>query len=473
MKINSGAYKALPFYLLVIGIFLVIISPSLLSEGMFMDGLIYSTIAKNLANGIGTFWNPHFTSTCLTNFHEHPPLAIGIQSIFISIFGESRYIDKIYSLLTFIIVGFVILKIWKTLGYTKGWFPLLLWLSIPLVSWACTNDLLENTMTIFTSFSILFYLKSQNNKKYFFIFLSGLMLSFGFLTKGFVAFFPWTFPFLIWLLLRKKSFGSMFIETSILFLCTAIPLLLLILISPVAKLSLHNYIDTQVINSLKHATTVSSRFFIVKRLFSELIPVISLCVIFIIVGLRKKISISLLKDNYKMALVFFLFSLTGVLPIMISMKQSGFYILSTFPFFAIAFAILLNPLIEILFNKINYQSIGFLIFKWIGFGVFFVGIILSLYFSNHFERDENKIKDTYLILSKLPEGSTINVYLNLWSDWSLHGYYARYKNISLDPELSNKRMYLLVQNESYSDTINKNYQIVNLPTKEYKLFKKK
>lgn len=49
-----------PFYLSVFGIILIIISPSLLSDGMFLDGLLYAVISKNLANGIGDFGTtPH------------------------------------------------------------------------------------------------------------------------------------------------------------------------------------------------------------------------------------------------------------------------------------------------------------------------------------------------------------------------------------------------------------------------------
>ena len=39
-----------------------------------MDGLMYSAISKNLANGIGTFWNPYLSETLFPEFHEHPPL---------------------------------------------------------------------------------------------------------------------------------------------------------------------------------------------------------------------------------------------------------------------------------------------------------------------------------------------------------------------------------------------------------------
>lgn len=50
-----------------------------------MDGLFYSSIARNLSNGVGTFWQTHFSNTLFPRFYEHPPLALGIQSLFLKL----------------------------------------------------------------------------------------------------------------------------------------------------------------------------------------------------------------------------------------------------------------------------------------------------------------------------------------------------------------------------------------------------
>ena len=50
-----------PFWLLLIGLFLILVSKSLLTEGMFFDGVTYASISRNMAEGQGTFWNPHYT----------------------------------------------------------------------------------------------------------------------------------------------------------------------------------------------------------------------------------------------------------------------------------------------------------------------------------------------------------------------------------------------------------------------------
>jgi 4-amino-4-deoxy-L-arabinose transferase-like glycosyltransferase len=473
MKRSFQISATLPFYLFAAGVYLLIVYQDLLSNGMFLDGLIYSTVSKNLANGIGTFWDPHFTSTCLQEFHEHPPLAFGFQSIFYTLFGENRLIDRFYSLFTFLVTGLIILRIWKQIGYKHGWLPLFIWLLTPTVFWSSYNNLLENTLTVFTSFSILFYLKDQDSKNHWFLFLSGFMLALGFLTKGFVAFFPWTFPILMWLIVKQKSFGNAVIETTALIFTTLAPLLLLILFFPQARLSLHTYIDNQVLNSLRNVVTVDSRFDIVKRMFSELAPGVILCFLVLIIARIRRLSYQPKKEIINKSLLFFSLGLTGVIPIMISMKQSGFYIIPAFPFFAIAFGILVYPFIESLMHLLNYKSKGFQLFKWMGSGLFVLGIFLSIYSSDMYSRDKNKIKDVYSLITQIPEDETININPGMYDDWGLHAYFGRFKNISLDPHPGNKREFLLIRNEEYSDTLKSVFRIVDLNTINYKLLKRK
>ncbi len=473
MKLNEDNVKTLPFYLLVAGFFLIRISPDFLSHGIFMDGLIYSTVAKNLSEGTGTFWNPHFTATCLSEFHEHPPLAIGLQSMFFSVTGDGRLTEKIYSFLTYVIVALIIIRIWRRLGFRNGWLPLFLWCIIPVVSWACPNNLLENTLSIFTTLSLLFFIESSHRKKILFLFFSGFILSFGFLTKGFVALFPWSLPFIFRLLFRKTGFKSMVTETLIMVFSTIIPLACLFLI-PEAAESLKKYIDIQVIGSLKDAITVSSRFYITGRLISELLPPLLIVLLLALYGYKSKAGIKTGKDNLKFGMALIVTGLCGVLPIMVSMKQSGFYILPSLPFFATGFALLIKEQSEFLTGKIKTGT-GSFRYLLAGSCLLFLTAIFLVFFNlNRFSRDEVKLSDTYAILPSLPAGTTINILPVMYEDWSLHGYYARMKNISLDPDLNNTREFLLVRKEQLSDTaLVRYYKKADILLKEYQLYRRK
>lgn len=467
---NKGKY----FYILVAGIFLVIISRVLLSDGMFMDGLMYATISKNLANGIGTFWQPHMTETLLPVFIRHPPLAFGLESIFFRILGDSRFTERVYSLFTILLTGFIIVSIWKSLGKRSatGWLPVFLWIAIPSVTWASVNNMLENTMGIFICLSVLFYIKSRNTNRLLFLFLSGFMLSFGFLTKGFVTFFPFTFPFCYWLFSRKTTFWSAVYDTLIIVASSVLPLVLLFSFVAEAKEILPKYLAVT-FDLVVNASTKDSRFYIVKKLIMELLPIIAIILVFLFFYRRKKLPFNQLNSNLHLAVPFLLLGLSGVFPIMITRVQSGYYLLTSLPFFAIAFGLIVYPLVEIVIERIDYNTPGYKLFKSCGIALVLSGIILSVYFSGHINRDSNKIKDMRMIITELPENCIVNILPEMASDWSLHAYYGRYRNISLDPDLKNRHEYLLIRKSLYSDTIKNEFNRVELKTNEFELFKRK
>ena len=462
--------KFVPLYIIVFSIFLILIGKTLFSDGMFMDGLLYASVAKNLSNGIGSFWHLHLTNTFLPQFYEHPPLAFGLQSLFFYVFGESIYIERIYSLLTFVIVGILIVSIWNIINNEKqtGWLPLLFWITIPLVSWCCSNNMLENTMSVFICLSMLFYLKYINNNKIIYLILIGLMLFLGFLTKGFTALFPISLPFWYWLINRKGTFLKMLFELFNITTFTVLPIALLLIIYPSAREFLMQYFKIQVLNSLNDVVTVESRFFILKKMFLELIPILIISTILIIVNWKRKNNLMLSFNNF----YFFLFiGLSGVLPIMISMKQNGFYILTTFPFFAIAFCSLVFPFVKPVTDKINTFFSKNIYLKILPFIVLFAAIVYAFSYKGSISRDEIKINDAYKILKIVPKGSSVSICKSMWNDWGLHGYYCRFGNVSLDASNSPHQFKIILNNCEAID--NNQFIIVPINTKRYKLYKRK
>jgi 4-amino-4-deoxy-L-arabinose transferase-like glycosyltransferase len=473
MEDGRPTFKETFFYIAIAGIFMLIICHTWLSDGMFMDGTIYATLSKNLANGLGTFWRPHFTDTLFPVFVEHPPLAFGLEAILYKVFGDSRFVERFYSLLTTIITGIIIASIWKqTLKKSStGWLPLFFWITMGTVQWASVNNMLENTLVIFICLSVLFYLKSQQSDRILFLLLSGFMLSLGFLTKGFVTFTPLAFPFFLWLFSRNNKFFSMVSDSVIVLISSALPLILLYLFTG-AHESLPEYIN-MALNKISKGVTANSRFYIIYRLLMELLPAFGIILVFMLFSWKKRLSFRNMRSNLRHAAVFFALGMAGVLPILTTMDQSTYFLLLSLPFFAISLGLLLNPFVEILLEKINYNSPGYRFFKLFGVIVLSSGVILSIYFSKSFNRDDYMLKDMRVILPQLKENTTINILPEMLQNWSLYTYYARYKNISLDPDLKNKHDYLLITTSLYSDTINNGFARIDLNTKEYELFKRK
>jgi 4-amino-4-deoxy-L-arabinose transferase-like glycosyltransferase len=335
--------KNLPFYAFIIAFFIIMIGPYLLSHGMFMDGIMYATISNNLANGIGTMSDLAFTDTSLSHFREHPPLAFWIQSLCYKLFGNSFIIEKVYSALTYVITGIIIRKIWIRVSDDKSlaWLPLLFWISIPIITQAARNNLLENTMMIFTTSALYFLSKDKLQASVSSLALAGFMIYLGFMTKGFVALFLWSYPFWVYILKYNTSFKQFAKNTIALVGFTCIPFAVISLVYPSSFNYLLDYFNIQVSNSLQNVQTVESRFWIISKLIKELITPSILVILILLLSRGSKVK-QVNGSDKKIALIFFLVGLSGVLPIIISLKQSGFYSVPAYAIIAISVALMVK-----------------------------------------------------------------------------------------------------------------------------------
>lgn len=464
------------FFLFVGFLFLGLVGNNLFSDGMFLDGLLYADISRNLAMGLGSFWHPHLSNTLFPQFYEHPPLALGLQAIWFKIFGDSIYVERIYSLSTFIITGYVVVLIWKQLTNEKqtAWIPLLLLLTFDGIIWCTTNNMLENTMTIFTCFSVFSYLKSYKNKhKIIWAITAGISLSLGLLTKGFFCLYIWGLPFFMWLFERKEKFVKMFLDTAIIIGSTVLPIALLYFFVPDAQINMTNYFNKQVIGSIENVVTVGSRFQIIKMFIQASIIPIIIAAIVIIIYIKKHKEKKLLTKNLKSFLTFFTLTISGVLPIMISLKQRSFYILTVYPFFAIAIAYYIYPIIKPEIKKFYEKKRTFKAFKIITFVVILSSVTLSLMQINRIGRDEQTISECKKIINAIGKNETINICENMYSNWNLHGYFSRYGNISLNSTQKDTCKYYISADNCNKEYLDKYYKIVPLETRKYKLYRRK
>ena len=56
---------------LAVSLYCLLVLPRLLSYGMFLDGVTYASIARNMAENYGSFWQPYYTATVYPTFYEH------------------------------------------------------------------------------------------------------------------------------------------------------------------------------------------------------------------------------------------------------------------------------------------------------------------------------------------------------------------------------------------------------------------
>jgi hypothetical protein len=432
---------------------------------MFMDGLIYSTVAKNLSEGIGTFWMPHFTQTVHSEFYEHPPLAFGIQALFFKAFGDGFITEKIYCFVTAISTLLLMLSIWKkeTGNYNGAWILIIMYATIGNVGWAFPNNLLENTMGVFLL--IAYRLLQNENKLELNHFVAGIFIGLGFLTKGFFALFLWSVPFFYWLVFERCKMLKM-IGKSLSLIAGTISLLgLIALFSDVAYLNLTQYFLKQVVNSVENIQTVNSRWAIWGSFFeSTAISIVVFALISILALYKNRVEFILDYQATKSRRVFYLLIVfSGIIPIMLSLKQRGFYIQSIYPFFCIALTISIYKLVQSWLNNLRKSIVNI-----VSISVFCLCVAISIIASSRTGRDQMLISDTKAVIQYTGSIERILIPFNLKDNWSLHGYFMRLGKISLDNYDNSQIRYYLTNNKA---DVPIEYEPIRINLEEYYLYK--
>ena len=458
---------------IVFGIFILLISAQLWTDGMFVDGVYYASIARNLSEGIGSFWKLSFSATHDSEFYGHPPLAIGIQSILFKMFGDQFWVERVYSLLAYIVSGYLVIRIWTKLTQdaSLSWIPLLLWFSIPTIQWAAANNILENTVTIFVLGALFSIMMAEGKREYFWLAGAGLCILAGFLSKGFTALFPLATPAVTYLIFRHRSLLHTTYTTLYILFWMVIPLSLWMYFDAKVYENLITYFQIQVLDSIEGRVNVASRWHIVIRMLEELLIPAIICLLILGIGRRWKVSNQ--SVFYKNAIQFSIVGLCGVLPVMVSMKQSGFYIVPAFPVLTLGMALVLVPAGGAITQK--WMSLPvFKRYQQAFFSVISVTVVVvAINLFGKIGRDQYFLEDWQLIRQELNSGTTINVCLKEEQIMNIQTYMSRYGKVSMENHLAQSHQFLLVQKEKLSECDVENYSIVPLPTSHFDLFRSK
>ena len=145
---------------------------------------------------------------------------------------------------------------------------------------------------------------------------------------------------------------------------------------------------------------------------------------------KRKKQVFASSPNKKMFLIFLILGLTGVLPIMISVKQRSFYMLAALPFFSLALGHLTIPVLNGFTLKIKPR-----LRKWMTIGsscVLLTGLVLNVIHIGKYGRDELFLKEMKSALRVIPENEIVAIDSNDYSQWLWHAYFMRYGKVSLD-----------------------------------------
>ena len=118
--------------------------------------------------------------------------------------------------------------------------------------------------------------------------------------------------------------------------------------------------------------------------------------------------------------LFFLFlGLSATLPIMISTKQSGIYLIPGLPMFAFSAAFFALPFFERLVNlkMFNVFSKRFTYFSWFGLAI---TLIYTAAITGDYGRDKLLLSDIKTLKSIIPEDEKVGVCYEMMNDFTFH-----------------------------------------------------
>lgn len=439
-----------PLLLFVVALSAALLLPALFMDGMFMDGLIYTCVGKNLANGQGTFWDPYFSATYMTSYHEQPPLMYALEAVFFKVLGNSLYTERMYCLFFAIACFFSLRFIWTALFANEKenlpvfWLPVLFFFISPVTFWAYTHNVEEATMVVFALLAAGFQLRGIQSENYGpgWFALAGIALIASSMCKGMQGLFPLVIPAVWWLCVRNISFRKAFFASVIV---VGIPLVFYAMIAlyEPAKNSYLHYFHDRLYRTFNVATvaTSSSRFFILFELLLDLLPALFIGVILLLVA-RGKIA-----PYKRQALALFVTGMAGILPLMVTMEQRGFYLVTGLPFITTSMALLCLDGARKLHSVVDQRARLRIFLSGLGLLVLAGTFTATFYLAGKPKRDADMIRDVHLIAQKTGDGTIISAEESAWNTWSLQGYFVRYHSISLTNSDTTARFFVVPADE--------------------------
>jgi len=436
------------FWLLSIAVVFIFCIPALVQHGMFLDGVTYAAISKNLANGIGTSWQPQYTATFNQEFYGHPPVFFILQSLFFKLLGNHFMVERLFSFGMLLLSGYALVLLWRTVTkpnnlHQYAWLPLILWITIPQVAWTYTNNMLEMMVSACSIFSIYFLYRSTHSKALLNIGLGTLCMWIAYGVKGPVGLFPLSFFIFHYLVFKRYSLRVTLGKTGLILVVFSLLFALLFVIQPQSLQAFSKYHNIQVISALQGTNEITASWYgaLLPQLLGALAPLLILCFV-VFIWQRRNYKAKGLSHSGSQVIVFFvLLGLAGSLPLMITLKQRLFYAVPSFSLFAFAAA---------LYVVVYITNIPVLISKIAGYlalCIISVSLLCAIQSYNSYAKDEQLLNDIQALMKYVPPHTIVKCDTELAHNWKVIAYLQRYASISISDTVIESR-YELSSNAS-------------------------
>jgi 4-amino-4-deoxy-L-arabinose transferase-like glycosyltransferase len=414
--------------LAVVALLLALTLPRMAQRGMFSDGLLHATIARNMAIGVGSLWAPNYTQTAWIEYYEHPPLGLALEAVAFHVLGDHLSVERFFSLLVLALHGGVIAGIWRRLRSAPlDWLAVLFWLTPSIVSWGAVNNMLENTQALLTTTAVLLLLDATRASTAAATAIgstvAGVTVVAAVLTKGPAGFFPLVAPLVFgWLLLPPAASAADRRRRALAVLTPIFVVLVACALLAAYEPSRHNltmYVRTQLAPSLLGRREVSESWGIVRHLLigidGRMAALLGLCWL----ASRTRGSLPTAAAGHKAAGAFMLLGACAAGPFAFSPRLSGHYLLPAVPMFALGFASLAAAFVDARVRKTLIV-------------VTLLAVVVLA--AGRRRRDDALIRDLGAIEDVMPRAVLMGAcpHPRAARDWELHSYVQRWYRVSLD-----------------------------------------
>lgn len=435
---------------LAFAVMTALILPRIAQRGMFLDGITYAVIARNMAVGVGSLWRPSFSETVYPVFYEQPPLGLWLQSLAFRVLGDHLFVERLFSVLVFALTGLTMMAIWRrVLRPRYDSLPIFFWAVPSVVTWAAINNILEVTQGLFAAFAVYCVIRAAERipagtAAAWTLGASGCVVA-ACLTKGPVGLFPLATP--LFLLLRApegrpRVARALAIVASMALLCCAAAGALWTAEAP--RAALEGFARTHLVPAMSGERGVPRRSSDIARHLTLGVWARMAGVAIVLWFARRKHTP--LTPLPRMTLVFFLIGLSASVPILTSPVLAGHYFVPSIPFFALAAAALSLPAVQTFARPPSERRSRVPLVV----GVALVGLALIVpALHGPFEpRDVRLLAGLDAIAPIVPNATTIGTCRASAADWGLHSYMQRFFRVSLEGEDVPGRGWFLIREEA-------------------------
>jgi 4-amino-4-deoxy-L-arabinose transferase-like glycosyltransferase len=436
--LSSRQHLPLIFFTLAVMILLVV--PPAVQHGMFMDGTQYACVARNLAEGRGTFWFPYLSPTWhkagSSYFLEHPPLGYYIESLFFTTFGNSVFVEKWFSVLLAAISAFLVYKTWNQFNPDKDvrrywWLPVLLWFVTPSVFWSFRNNMLENFLCVTVLAASYFLVGSLTRSRHrrLFALTGGAFIFIGLLCKGLPALFPVAVPFVYYFVMKGARLKDVVLSTAIALAVPAAAVAGITLFSEEGRSSLLFYFEHRLLQRVETEHIVGNRLTVLFWVLTDQLPFIGIAlVLFAAAGIRKA-WMTIRSNGHRAPLFFLLTGLAGVLPLCFTFVQRAVYFVPAMSFFALGLASWLSPVAGMLLSRASERAAKIMT---LGTAAMLAGVIVySVAVAGGIDRDAELIRSANRIASVTGRNKVLETTSAVYNKWDFQFYLLRYHQVAL------------------------------------------